>query len=75
MNFDPKPSILSSQDDAFDYLMKHRSCLLSLIKVEFYPATTDVKEPPLAGGMYFHLLNLGIRSIVGLNATCWDIIK
>ena len=35
MNFDPKSSILTSQDEVSNYLMRYRGCLLSLIKAEF----------------------------------------
>ena len=75
MDFDPKQSILSSQKEVYDYLIRYRSRLSSMIMVEFCPATMDVKVSPPPEGVYFHpqILALGvplaltqfIRSILG----------
>ena len=61
MDFDPKSSILSSQE-VNDYLIRYCGRVLSMI-VKFCPATMDVKVVPLAGGVYFHpqVLSLGVQ--------------
>jgi len=54
MDFDPKPTILSSQK-GLRLLDELSGCLPLMITVEFCPATMDVKVPPPIGGMYFHV--------------------
>ena len=49
MDIDPKPSILSSQKEVRDYLMRYRSRLPSIITVELCPSTTDTKVSPPPG--------------------------
>jgi len=63
MNFDPKPSILSSQEELNDYLIRYRGRLSSMIAVEFCPTTTDVKGAPPTWDVYFHpqILTLGVQ--------------
>jgi len=61
MDFDPKPFILSIQEDVDGYLMRHRGRLLSAIAVEFCSAKVDMKVEPPAGGMYFHPLILALE--------------
>jgi len=55
MDFDTKLSILSSQKEVDDYLMRYHGRLPLMIAVEFCRAMTDVKVAPSAGGAYFHL--------------------
>jgi len=75
MEFDPKPSLFSSQDNVDDYLIRHHGYLLLMIAVEFYSVKTDEKVEPSVRGVYFHplVLELGfslplipfIRSMLG----------
>ena len=62
IDFDPKPSILSSQKEVCDYLVRYRHSLSSKITVEFCPATTDVKgHLPLRGCIFTpKILALGV---------------
>ena len=63
MDFDPKPSTFTSQDEIFKYLMRYCDHLPSMIKVEFCHSGTDVKEASSTGGVYFHpqILALGVQ--------------
>ena len=65
MDFDPKPSILTSEVEVSKYLLRYHGRLPSLIKVEFYPSGTDVKQALPSGGVYFHpqILALGYNCL------------
>jgi len=54
MDFDSKPSILTSQDEVSKYLIRYHGRQPSLINVEFCPSGIDVKEAPPAEGVYLH---------------------
>ena len=53
MDFDPSPTILSSQEEVVEYLEKYPGSLPSGIVVEWCPFETNVRIPPPEGGMYF----------------------
>ena len=70
IDFDPKPSSLSSQEDVSDYLMKHRGPLPSTIAMELYSAKMNMKVEPPARDVYFHPLILAFGFSLSLTPIC-----
>jgi len=78
MNFDPKPSILSSHEKVSDYLTRYHCHLPLMVTMEFCHAMTDVKEAPLIKGMYFRPQILALKVPLPLTPfieVCWGIIR
>jgi len=66
MDFDPSPTILRSQEEVVEYLEKYRGSLPFGIVVEWCPSETNVRIPPLEGGMYYHLQVLVLMAHLSL---------